>query len=96
MTVRTKYGAMTVQLTPAPLPKFVAQQMPQELWPVEHRVGYSEVLLQNGDLIRMHLFVDAMNWQEETASYVPSYRVVPEVVKRGWGGCESVEKGELS
>ncbi len=84
---RTKYGALTVQHQSAALPRQSAD-MPPQLRVVEHRVGYSEVRLENGDLIRLHLFVEEMLWQPEHATYAPNYRVVPEVLKRGWEGCE--------
>lgn len=89
---RTKYGALTVQHVQGPLPS-QAPDMPAELRVVEHRVGYSEVRLENGDLIRLHLFVDKMDWSGDNLTFSPSYRVVPEVLKRGWAGCEQPPRG---
>jgi len=88
----TKYGALTAQHQVGPLPK-MSDDMPSQLRVVEHLVGYSEVRLENGDLIRLHLFVDCMTWQPEHLTYAPSYRVVPEVVKRGWENCEQPPRG---
>lgn len=89
---RTKYGALTVQHVPGPLPSHPSA-MPAELRVVEHRVGYSEVRLENGDLIRLHLFVDKMEWSVENSTFSPSYHVVPEVLKRGWAGLEQPPRG---
>lgn len=89
---RTKYGALTVQHVPGPLPRS-NPEMPSELRVVEHMVGYSEVRLENGDLIRLHLFVDKMDWQPEALTFTPSYHVVPEVLKRGWAGLEQPPRG---
>jgi hypothetical protein len=91
---RTKYGALTAQHQVGELPKMNA--MPSQLRVVEHRVGYSEIVLENGDHIRLHLFVEEMSWVPEQATYAPVYRVVPEVLKRGWGGCEAFPREALS
>lgn len=55
---------------------------PAELAIVEHTVGYSEVVLQNGDRIRLHLFVEKFVFDAASASYMPVFRVVPELQLR--------------
>lgn len=47
---------------------------------IEHLVGYTQVKLDNGDTIRLHLHVDALTYDVGTNSFHPQYRVIPEVV----------------
>jgi hypothetical protein len=60
---------------------------------VEHLVGYTQVKLDNGDTIRLHLHVDALTCDAATSSFTPEFRVIPEVVigpSREFGKLEGV------
>lgn len=78
-----KYGQAPAPMTLGPLPKMPAD-MPPELTVLKHLTGYTELELSNGDVIRIHLQVHEMNWDASNGTFVPIYRVVPEVIKRGW------------
>lgn len=62
----------------APLPETAGDPMPEELKVVEHNVGYTEVVLANGDRLRLHLFVHTFHYSAEEHSYSPEFRVVSE------------------
>lgn len=72
------YGA------PAPAPLTPVTPVPHEPPPsnvkvLEHLVGATVVRLENGDVIRCHLFVTEFCYSSEHQQYLPAFRVVPEV-----------------
>lgn len=81
-----KYGQAPIPVTLGPLPT-QPDPTPPELRVVKHLVGYTEVQLSNGDTIRLHLHVDHFAFDAAVASFLPSYRVLPEVIKHDWAGC---------
>lgn len=69
----------------APIPMIESSgggQVPAEIAVVEHSVGYTEVVLTNGDRLRLRLFVDKFTFDPECNTYTPTYRVVSEVQVR--------------
>lgn len=82
--IEVTYGA------PAPAPLVAVEPVPSELPPsnvkvVEHLVGATVVRLENGDVIRCHLFVTEFSYSSEHQQYLPMFRVVPEVVLSAQG-----------
>ncbi len=47
----------------------------------EHRVGYSEITLANGEVIKFHLFIDELRNVGGGNDYDIVYRVVPEAMR---------------
>lgn len=68
--------------------------VPAELQVVEHTVGYTEVVLANGDRLRLRLYVDKFTFDPRDNSYAPTYRVVSELqIREVRGNVEAVMEG---
>lgn len=94
-SVTVKFGRAPAPTHEGPLPQ-QAPGAPRDMTVTRHLVGYTEVNLSNGDVVRLHLYVDAMIFNPENGGFVPRYRLVPEVVKAAFSwNCHKLE-GPLS
>lgn len=66
----------------APLPVVEGIESNPELSVVEHTVGYTEVVLSNGDRLRLRLYVDHFRFDPAEQTFAPTYRVVTEIQPR--------------
>lgn len=57
------------------------RDLPAELAVTEHMVGYTQITINNGDVIRFHMFVDRLVLNPDNGSYEAQYRMVPENVR---------------
>lgn len=64
-------------LVPSPVP-----EKRGELHVVEHLVGFTQITLSNGDVMKMHLHVDSIEFDETKQEMTPRFRVIPEVLVR--------------
>lgn len=81
MTDRPTYGYTDPRnYKLASLPE--ARDLPPEIKVTEHMVGYTQVTISTGEVIRFHLFVDRLVLNRTNGQYDAEYRMVPESVRR--------------